>query len=423
MAETLAAQGGGGEPAAETLAGARRGTLDRLASFRVVYLAIFAFALLYIVTIEVVENLLDSHFQEEVRIATRVSPTDGPVQPQIQQRVSAVVQQSFWTRLAGVRVNVTVIGADGQTPLYVGGGAVVPPPPPANLDSAMREALRVLPAISDVFVSVPTAAPLSTGTLIVYGAILLQGLFVYNRRLARRGQALVDAAVALRNESAERARKIEGELASVRARLGEVEPSERAHAKEIRELESERKGLRRKLRELAEREAELRTSAARSTELEQERHALEELLEEALDDVGHKEGEISALQDRLKNASKKEPTGGRTRETERLERRMRALYKHLEFDDRAVSDLVALRDEAMKLRAEEIIKRLDDDPETAAIRRKVGGLPPQLSIFELGFAGKGRIYYTRAEKVAYRILAVGAKNTQKQDLEYLSRLK
>ena len=44
-----------------------------------------------------------------------------------------------------------------------------------------------------------------------------------------------------------------------------------------------------------------------------------------------------------------------------------------------------------RTRAEEGIKKLDDSPDTASIRRKVGGLPPQLSIFELGFAGKGQI--------------------------------
>jgi len=43
-------------------------------------------------------------------------------------------------------------------------------------------------------------------------------------------------------------------------------------------------------------------------------------------------------------------------------------------------------------------------------------------ITELGFAGKGRIYYRRSEKGGFQILAIGGKATQKQDLEYLSRL-
>jgi hypothetical protein len=156
-------------------------------------------------------------------------------------------------------------------------------------------------------------------------------------------------------------------------------------------------------------------------ELDQERQALEELLDEAVEDLRHKEEEIHSLQDRLKRATKAAPSG-RGRANETLARRLRTLYKNLEFDDRALQDLVALGDETLRLKAEESIKRLSDESENAAIRRKVGGLPPQLSIFELGFAGKGRIYYTRGRQQRYRVLAVGAKNTQKTDLEYLSRL-
>jgi putative component of toxin-antitoxin plasmid stabilization module len=163
--------------------------------------------------------------------------------------------------------------------------------------------------------------------------------------------------------------------------------------------------------------------ATRSNELEEERQALEELLEEALEDVGQKESEINELQDRLKSAARKQPGGSsRSREAERLSRRMKTLYKNLAFDDHAIADLVALRDEAMKLRAEEALKRLADDSDSAAVRRKVGGLPPQLTIFELGFAGKGRIYYSRNDNGVYRVLTIGAKNTQQKDLEYLSRL-
>jgi predicted RNase H-like nuclease (RuvC/YqgF family) len=212
----------------------------------------------------------------------------------------------------------------------------------------------------------------------------------------------------------------------VRARLREVEPAERSKAEAIRELEAERADLQRKLRELAERETALRSGVARSEELEQEHRALEDLLEEALEDVGQKDQEIQALQDRLARATRVEvrgkESGGRAREAERFARRLRTLYKNLDFDDRAIDDLLELGDESLRLRAEESIKRLADEPDTAAVRRKVGGLPAQLSVFELGFAGKGRVYYVRNERGGFRIVLVGGKATQKQDLEYLSRL-
>jgi len=393
-------------------------TLDRLASFRVIYAGILAFVLLYFFSVVGAEALLDRYFKSEVAEAIRVDPGEERVATAIQERVSEVVQDSFWTRFAGVRVNAFVLGANG-TPLYVV-GRPVPPPPDASPGSWMAEAERLLPARAEVVVSVPHNALLATFFLVLYGAMLVVGLFRYNRAVARREAELLRSAVSERDAAAGRAREIEREIEAVRERLRSVEPAEQAHSEEIHSLERERQELQAKLRELADREAKLRTTAARSSELEQERQALEELLEEAMDDLSTKEETIQSLEGRLKKASKS--PSSRTRGADQLARRLRTLYKNLEFDDRAVHDLVALGDETMKLKAEESIKRLADESEHAAVRRKVGGLPPQLSIFELGFAGKGRIYYTKGRQRRHRILAVGAKNTQKPDLEYLSRL-
>ena len=398
--------------------------LERLASFRFTYFAIAVFMVLYLLSIEGVERALQHSFRIGVKHAMRVNPADGPIVTQIQNRVSEYVSGSPWVRWGGVRVNVTVLGADGQTPLYVGGGKVLPPPPERGLDGVMREWIELLPAIADVYVSVPHGSPLSAGIFIGYGAILVQSLLFYTRRIARQAEAHLAAAVAARDSSADRVRSIEEELAKVRDRLREVEPAERAQAAEIHVLEQERIGLHAKLRELAERETQLRASVSRAGELEDERQALEDLLDEALQDVANKEAEIGGLQERLKNEDKRQAaqSKGRSRETERIGRRFGTLYRNLEVDERAIADLVALGDESQKLRAEEALKRLDDDPDTAAVRRKVGGLPPHLSIFELGFAGKYRIYYSRSERGGYRVHAIGGKATQNQDLEYLSRL-
>ena len=419
MAETLAAEAQ--EPRA---AGGARSPLDHLSTFRTTYLSIFAFMLLYIVSVEVAETLLQDHFDERVRIAVAVSPVDGPIGAQIHNKVSELLQTSAWTRLGGVDVSVNVLGANGQTPLYLGEGRVVPPPPPPTLEAAMREALDLLPAITDVFVSVSHGSLLSTGIFIGYAAVLLQWLFLYNRAQSRRGAAELAAAMTAREEAAGRASSIEQELTELNARMRDVEPAESGQAEEIRSLEREREGLRSKLRELAEREATLRTSADRASELEEERQALEELLDEALEDLGQKDTEIQGLEKKLKAApsAKKTPAKkGRAREQERLARRLATLYKNVDVSERAIGDLTALGDESLKLRAEEAIKRLSDDPDTAAVRRKVGGLPPNLAIYELGFAGKGRVYYERGDDGRYRILLVGGKASQKADLEYLSR--
>jgi hypothetical protein len=403
-----------------SIGAARTSTLDRLASFRIVYVAIFIFAAVYVVSLDVAEILLQRHFETQIDEAVLVSPVDGPVLRQIQLRIDELLEASQWIRLGEVRVNVQVYGANGVTPLYLAGRAL---PPMMDFDpiASMKEAVRLLPATPSVQVAVPPTGTLAMAMLFGYGAILLTILVSYNRTITNRETRLLDAAVLARDASATRSQEIENELAEVQERLRKVEPTERSQSEEILTLQRERQGLREKLSDLAEREGKLRQSAARSIELDQERQALEDLLEEASEDLSSKEDEIQGLQTRLKSAAKAPPTG-RARGVDQLTRRLRTLYKAIEFDDRAIQDLVALRDETMKLKAEEGIKRLDDESEQASIRRKVGGLPPQLSIFEMGFAGKGRIYYMRGKTLRYRVLLIGAKNSQKTDLDYLSRL-
>ncbi|MCH8083835.1 MAG: hypothetical protein IH885_06330 [Myxococcales bacterium] len=421
MAETVPAKSGllpssAAEPGVTSPTG--------LGRFRIIGLSICVFAAVYVITLDVTEILLKKHFAGQIEQALRVSPADGPINSQIQRRIEKLLWSSQWINLGDVRVSIHVYGADGVTPLYLENRFI----PTANTRdpvASMTEAVRLLPASYSLEVSVPPTGVLALAMLNVYGAILITSLFFYNRAATARESRLLAAALAARDATAKRTETIGDELKEVRERLSKVEPAERAQAEEIRGLQRERQSLQGKLSDLADREAELRRSAARSIELDQERQALEDLLEEASGDLDSKEEEIQDLQARLKTASKHAGEGrggGRTRAVEQLTRRFRTLYRTVEFDDRVIQDLVALRDETMKLKAEEGIRRLADDSELASIRRKVGGLPPQLSIYELGFAGKGRLYYTRGRNLRYRVLLIGAKNSQKPDLEYLSRL-
>lgn len=397
-----------------------QGTLDRLAAFRVVYAGILAYVVLSVAAIQVSENLLRSHFQAAVEEATRVSPVDGPVISQIQARIRALLQESPWTSIGGVNVNPLVLGADLRTPIYLGG--ITLPPPPDREPRAFRQAQRLLPATVSVEVDVPVDSLLAASVWVGLGALLAPLLFVHQRAMARREAALYAEAVAARDATLDRARSIQTELEKVQQRLTGLEPIEQAHVDEIATLERERADLERRLGELAQRERSVRDKAVRYGDLDRERQALEDLLEEAVQDLDQKDREITSLQERLKNAAKAPASGGRARAAEQLGKRMRTLYRNLEVDDRALQDMAALGDESLRLRAEESLKRLDDDPDQAAVRRKVGGLPSRLTIFELGFAGKGRIYYSRGQQRAFRVLAIGGKASQKQDLEYLSRL-
>lgn len=390
--------------------GRDRGALERLASFRFTYLAIFLFLVAYVFTVQGLQRAMTKHFRQAVAEAARVDPARGPVAPQVQDRIQQILATSLWVRL-GVRVRPIVLGADGVTLLYAGGRTL---PPPTFL---LEGNAHLLPAIVDVEVSVPHNALIANIVLVGYASLLLTTLYLYTRHLIRSEQARLAAITQARDASARRAEEIERELAAVRNRLSQVEPEKEVYADEIRALEDERVRLLQRLGDVERREEALRTGSARSMALEEEHRALEELLEEAVQDVARREEEIRTLQKQVKRSGRE-----RGREAEQIGRRLRTLYKNLEVDDHALEDLAALGDEGLRLKAEEALKRLSDESDGAAVRRKVGGLPPHLAIFELGFAGKGRIYYTKGRSRRFRVLRVGAKNSQKADLEYLSRL-
>jgi DNA repair exonuclease SbcCD ATPase subunit len=276
----------------------------------------------------------------------------------------------------------------------------------------------------DVNVDVPVDSLLAGSIWVGLGALLVPFLFLQQRAMARREAALYSDALTARDATLERARSIQSELEKVQSRLSRLEPVERAHVEEIATLERERSELEQRLKKLAQREQSVRHKAARFGDLDREREALEDLLDEAVQDLEQKDGEISSLTERLNKAAKAptQSSGGRARGAEQLGKRMRTLYPALEFDARAIDDIVGLGDETLRLRAEEALKRLESDQDNATVRRKVGGLPAGLSIFELGFAGKGRIYYTRAKGPGFRVLAVGGKASQKTDLDYLRKL-
>jgi len=385
--------------------------LERIASFRFAYLAIFAFLVTYVFTVEALEEVLRRYYRASVEAAVQVDPAAGPVARQISARITELLQTSPWIRYGDVRVRPLVLAADARTLLYAGGGFAGPAPEDAASDASL------LPAIVDVDVALPHNTLLANAVLLVYAGLLVTTLVVYTRRLAAREQIELDALGATRDAMADRARAIESELGAVRSRLAEVEPESELQAEEIGTLQRERAELHARLARLEVREAALRTGGARAQKLEEERRALEELLDEATRDLETKETELSELRNQTRRASKRA-----ARDEEVIERRLRTLYKNLEVDERAIENLAELGDESSRLRAEEAIKRLCEETDTAAVRRKVGGLPPHLSIFELGFADKGRIYYTGGRTRRFRVLAIGAKNSQKTDLEYLSRL-
>jgi peptidoglycan hydrolase CwlO-like protein len=397
---------------------------DRFGAFYVVFIGLFVLLFAYLMTVRFAERMLEEDFQERVDRAIVVTNFDRPVAQQMKHRIDRAVRGSAWVRWGGLRVTILVLAQDGITWLYVDGHGRPDSPEDLAPTDMLAEWMDLLPATAEVTVTLPHNALFSNSILVVYAAILLQFVYLVSRRQTSRESERLNEALRIRDEAAHRTAEIELELEKTRSRLSEVEPIERELGEEIDALQRERQSLHGRLADLAAQEEALRGRAEKAVDLAQEVRALEDLLEEATNDLDSKDGEIGRLEQTLRKAAKTsdKATSARKKATDLLGRRLRTLYKTVEIDDRAISDIASLGDEALRLKAEESVKRLADDADNVSVRRKVGGLPDHVHVYELGFAGKGRIYYMRGKTRRFRILLVGAKNTQDSDLEYLSRL-
>jgi DNA repair exonuclease SbcCD ATPase subunit len=396
----------------------------RFGAFTVFSIGLLALLIAYFMSVRFLEAALDREIQERVDQAIVVTNFDRPLILQMKERIDSAVRDSQWVRLGGLRVTTLVLAQDGVTWLYVDGrGRTISPEGLAPTDM-LAEWMDYLPATAEVTVTLPHSALLSNGILVTFTVILLQFVYLANRRQSGQESRRLNEALEIRDRAARRTEEIESELAETRSRLSEIEPIEREHSEAIDALHSERELLQQKLSNLAAREESLRGRAERAVDLAQEVRALEDLLEEATGDLDSKDAEIGRLEQSLKKASRSsdKAANARTKAAELIARRFRTLYKTIEIDDRAIDDITSLGDESLRLKAEESVKRLAEEADNVSVRRKVGGLPSHVQVYELGFAGKGRIYYTRGRSKRFRILLVGAKNTQPTDLEYLSRL-
>ncbi|RPH38580.1 MAG: hypothetical protein EHM87_25355 [Burkholderiales bacterium] len=132
--------------------------------------------------------------------------------------------------------------------------------------------------------------------------------------------------------------------------------------------------------------------------------------------------ELEALKEKITESEEK---GGRKESRSKAKdadiKRFRVLYKNLSVHERAVSGFAGLSDE-LKIKAEEVIHQLNDNPELVTIKRKVFGKKSRQTVLEVIFAYKGRLYFKKTKDNKIEILAVGSKNTQTKDLEFLDNL-
>jgi hypothetical protein len=380
-------------------------------NFRILLLCLLFPPLLFILTVEAVQGVfLDRYLAAQMTrglenaLVGDVRPLlDGSVR--IEDRLRENVNR-FLSENA-----VVALGVDPEVTVVTRRGAILYPPPLVFRDDLViadpvQLAARNLERMEEGLVvglslRLDYVSWLSLLILLPYLAI---SLFLLHRQY-RLG--LREA----REAEAENARRI--------AELAELEAG---HQQNLANLGRERDELMAgfgRIKETLEREKE---KAMKNEDLMiEEIVGLEEKLRKNLALQEEQNEEIAHLKEQIRGFEQSKVGRSASRRDAMTGKRLRALYKNLAIHDRAVDGYTALSEE-MRIKAEEVIHLLNEDSSLVTIKRKVFGKKGRQTVLEVVYGYKGRLYFRKTGEGRIEVLAVGTKNSQQKDLEFLNNL-
>lgn len=201
--------------------------------------------------------------------------------------------------------------------------------------------------------------------------------------------------------------------------ISRLENMEKSFQKTLKNLEMDKKALVNKHEILImELYKEQKKASSNEEEMINEIVALESKISLNLSKQAEQDLEIISLKEDLSKFEKNKP---KVKSSDSTVKRFSAIYKNLSFHEKAVTGYHDLP-ENMKIKAEEVINQLDRDSAMVPVKRKVFGKKGRETVLEVLFAYRGRLYYRRLKDGKIEIVAIGTKNDQERDLDFLDRL-
>lgn len=376
--------------------------------YKILFLCIFLPPVCYILTIQSLEGYLQKReiaTLNDIVIQHPEALYEGrySVGEEVNRNLGQYLKNSIKARL-GVAVTILVKTKDGRI-LYPGvfGNGEVDRSESAlqdlNYVETAAENYRVLNdgLLVDVGLKVRYNSWLSNSILVFF--FFLAGIVL--RFLVRRG---LTEAERREEEQQEHIDRLASQLEHTKSQLEEVIGKEKNYLGKIGELNKEKRDLSKDVDGLLEEMEELEEG------LQQQRASREDL-----------ENEVEVLRRELERLKEKgEKRGKRKKTSENLAKRFRLLYKNLEFSDRAIDGFVDLTSD-FQLKGEEVIHQLNENDELISVKRKVFGKGGKMNVLEVNFAYSGRLYFQKSAKGGIRVLAIGTKNSQSEDLTYIGK--
>ena len=378
-------------------------------SFKILILCILLPPILYIFSLQSIERHLNKRYAKEIGdiyTGDTRSLFDGSVRLQdaINNNIDRYLQSK--TILSwGVKAKVTV-ATKQNTILYPAvfndeEVSVLPSAPiqvAADNYNLMNEGLVV-----NVDVILEHNTLLSNTILAFYICISVLVLFLYYRAGIKKA----------RQEDTEKETEI--------ARLLEFEKN---HTSKLKDLIKVKQKLISEIIKIKNKLVHERIRASKNEDdLIKEIVALEENINENIALQNEKQEEINALKEKIKLLEKERQKENKqkTNSYNMVRKRLKTLYKNISVNKRAINGFIDLTDD-MKIKGEEIIHKLNEDPSFVSVKRKVFGKKGRATVQEVIFSYKGRLYFRKKKDGQIEILTIGTKNTQAKDLEFLDNL-
>ncbi len=202
-------------------------------------------------------------------------------------------------------------------------------------------------------------------------------------------------------------------------KIGRLLHDQEQYTSRIKNIDEERQKLSKALNNIKRELSREKVKADRTeTDLIDEIVALEAETEKNLSLRRRQQDEIKLLREQLERLEKSKH---RIKAGKNMRKRFKALYKNITISNKAIDGYLALPED-MKIKSEELIHQLNEDPSVVSIKRKVFAKKSKKTVFEVIFAYSGRLYFSNKKDNKIDLLIIGTKNTQNKDLEFLDNL-
>ena len=379
-------------------------------SFKIVVLCILLPPLMYLGTIRLAERYFQTRYTNELE-NTYLGDTrrlyDGSVR--LGDAVNANVQRFMRSKPLigrGLAVKVTVVTGKGMI-LY---------PAVFNQEEAA-------PVVVDPMAVATENFDLLQNRIILTLDASVRHLGLFSNLILLFYVALAGVALFLHYRAA--SKKYQQEDASRRAEIQLLHQKETTVTGRLSDLEREKGTLTVELNRLKETLADEKSRASHNEDaLIEEIESLEGELNTNIERQSDRQRQVDSLKKKIEQLEKSERRSEKQRNkaAQDVGRRFKTLYKNLVVAERAVDGFVDLGDD-IKIKAEEVIHQLNENPDQVIVKRKVFiGKRDGKSVKEVIFGYKGRLYFRKNQAGMLEVLAIGDKNTQSRELTYLSSL-